>query len=177
VKFGSGEGEVNITPGWTNIVPGFLRVFDLNTEVSLTAVPDNESVFMGWSGDVHDSTGTIVITLDTSKFIVAHFALKNVTSAHASQTESIVQEYSLSQNYPNPFNPTTVISYQLPVASNVLLAVYDVLGREVAMLVREKQSAGEYSVTWNAASISSGVFFYRLQAGAYSATKKLVKLK
>jgi photosystem II stability/assembly factor-like uncharacterized protein len=85
--------------------------------------------------------------------------------------------FSLAQNYPNPFNPSTVISYQLPVNSVVSLKVYDVLGREVKALVNERQNAGNHSATFNASNLSSGVYFYRLQAGTYSQTKKLLLLK
>lgn len=85
--------------------------------------------------------------------------------------------YGLSQNYPNPFNPTTVISYRLPVNSFVTIKIYDVLGREVQTLVNEHQPAGTHSVTFNAANLPSGVYFYRLEAGTYHDTKKLLLLK
>jgi hypothetical protein len=85
--------------------------------------------------------------------------------------------YELSQNYPNPFNPTTVISYQLSAVSEVNLKIYDLLGREVAILVDEVKPAGTYSVRWEASHFSSGVYFYRLQAGHFVDTKKLVLIK
>ena len=86
-------------------------------------------------------------------------------------------EFSLSQNYPNPFNPTTVISYQLSAVSRVALKVYDVLGREVVTLVNERQKAGSYSVNFDASALPSGVYFYRITAGSFVATKKLVVVK
>lgn len=85
--------------------------------------------------------------------------------------------FAVNQNYPNPFNPTTIISYQLSVISPVTLKVYDVLGREVETLVNEKESAGIHSVNFNASSLPSGVYFYRLVAGNMTATKKMVLLK
>jgi len=85
--------------------------------------------------------------------------------------------FELSQNYPNPFNPTTVISYQLPVASEVSIKVFDMLGREVATLVNKWQEAGRYQVTFNAVSLSSSVYFYRLQAGNFVQTKKMLLIK
>ena len=85
--------------------------------------------------------------------------------------------FLLSQNYPNPFNPSTIISYQLPMNSHVELTVYDVLGREVATLVNEKQTAGTHSVNFNASNLPSGVYFYRMQSGAVSETKKLILIK
>jgi endo-1,4-beta-xylanase len=85
--------------------------------------------------------------------------------------------YSLDQNYPNPFNPTTVISCQLPVASHVRLVVYDLLGREVKVLLDEFKAPGSYTATWDAHGMSSGVYYYRLTAGSYSETKKMMLVK
>ncbi len=85
--------------------------------------------------------------------------------------------FSLDQNYPNPFNPTTTITYRIPVVSNVRLEIYDILGREVKALVNERQTAGSHYVTFNAGSLPSGVYIYKLQAGNYSNTKKLLLLK
>ena len=85
--------------------------------------------------------------------------------------------YALFQNYPNPFNPSTEIAYDLPRASRVSLIVYDVLGKEVAKLVDAVQPAGQQIAQWNASGLSSGVYFYRLQAGEFAAVKKLVLMK
>ncbi len=91
--------------------------------------------------------------------------------------DNLPSQYSLSQNYPNPFNPTTTISYALPSNAKVVMKVYDVLGREVARLVDEVKPAGKYNVNFNANGLSSGVYFYSIQAGKYSETKKLMLLK
>jgi len=93
------------------------------------------------------------------------------------KAREIPNRFSLSQNYPNPFNPLTVISYQLPVNTLVTLKVYDILGRLVTTLVEGRQTAGTHSVTFNASNLSSGVYFYRLTAGSYVLTKKLMLLK
>ena len=87
--------------------------------------------------------------------------------------------YSLSQNYPNPFNPTTTIGYTIPVGTRggTSLRVYDVLGREVATLVDEELTAGEHVARFDASSLASGVYFYRLTSGSFSATRKLLLLK
>jgi hypothetical protein len=90
---------------------------------------------------------------------------------------SAPENFSLAQNYPNPFNSATTISFRLPSKSFVSLKVFDLLGREVATIVSEELSAGSYTRTWNAANISSGVYFYRLQAGSYIETKKLILLR
>jgi hypothetical protein len=91
-------------------------------------------------------------------------------------------EFALYQNYPNPFNPSTLISYQLPVSSDVTLNVYDILGNEIATLVNEYKSAGSYEFEFNSNSsnvwnLTSGVYFYQLKAGVYVNTKKMILLK
>ena len=90
---------------------------------------------------------------------------------------NIPNAYQLYANYPNPFNPSTMISYDIPVASNVNLTVYDILGREVQTLVNQKQNAGKYGVRFDASRLSSGVYFYRIVAGNYVATRKMAVLK
>jgi serine protease len=85
--------------------------------------------------------------------------------------------FSLYQNYPNPFNPSTKIRYDLPTESQVTLVVYDLLGQEVARLVNARQSAGHYEVPFMASNLSSGIYFYRIQAGAYSADRKMMILR
>ena len=103
--------------------------------------------------------------------------LSEMISAIETSHERIPSSFALKQNYPNPFNPSTIIDYQLPRQAHVMLRVYDVLGREVKTLVDETQSAGLHSATFNASSLSSGVYFYRLRAGTFSETRKLTVLK
>ncbi|MDA3860221.1 MAG: T9SS type A sorting domain-containing protein [Melioribacteraceae bacterium] len=96
-------------------------------------------------------------------------------------------EFSLSQNYPNPFNPSTTINYSIPSNQNslfgaamggfVTLKIYNILGMEIATLINKAQSAGNYNVTFDATKLSSGIYFYTLNSGAFSATKKLTILK
>lgn len=89
----------------------------------------------------------------------------------------IVYNYKLSQNYPNPFNPTTSINYQLKEKGFVSLKIFDMLGTEVASLVNENQEAGNYSVTFNASNLPSGIYIYRLTANDFTSTKKLMLIK
>ncbi len=89
----------------------------------------------------------------------------------------VPSEFTLYQNYPNPFNPSTTISFNLPSNANVSLKIYDVLGREVTTLVNEELQAGRYQRIWNAVSFATGVYFCNLQAGNFSATKKLILIK
>ncbi len=93
------------------------------------------------------------------------------------ERKKIPEGFSLSQNYPNPFNPTTSIRYQLSTDSYATLKVVDILGREAAMLVDEVKSAGTYSVQFDASKLSSGIYFYTLHAGNFSATKRMMLLK
>jgi hypothetical protein len=85
--------------------------------------------------------------------------------------------FSLSQNYPNPFNPTTVIGYTLPRNEEVVLKVYDILGREVARLVNEHETAGTHSVKFDGSNLASGVYFYRIQAGNLNSIRKMLLTK
>ena len=87
------------------------------------------------------------------------------------------QGFAVSQNYPNPFNPTTVIGYQLSAVSDVELSVYDLQGKKVRTLVAERQAAGSYQVTFNAAGLSSGTYFYHFRAGGFHKVQKMMLLK
>jgi len=128
------------------------------------------------------------------KGIIPHYSYKpdtgyykvvlgNLTNVEDKRPNFQLTEFALSQNYPNPFNPETNISYQLPVSSKVSLKVYDVLGNEVATLVNEEKPAGKYQVNFNTQhttnnqQLSSGVYFYRLQAGNFVQTKKFILMK
>ncbi|HEX3072767.1 MAG TPA: T9SS type A sorting domain-containing protein [Ignavibacteriales bacterium] len=85
--------------------------------------------------------------------------------------------FSLAQNYPNPFNPETKISFSLPQSGKASLKVYDMLGREVAELVNGQMEKGTHSINFNGRSLSSGVYIYRLQAGAFTESKKMILMK
>jgi photosystem II stability/assembly factor-like uncharacterized protein len=90
---------------------------------------------------------------------------------------SVPDKFSLSQNYPNPFNPTTIIRFKIKDSRFVTLKVYNILGKEIESLVNEKQSPGIYEVKWNGANYPSGIYFYRLQVGDYTETKKMILVK
>jgi len=147
---------------------GFVRGAGTTTEGRSYSFVDNSA------------SGTVQYRLKQVDFDGA-FEYSNVIEVNA----GLPKTFALEQNYPNPFNPTTVISYQLPVASEVSLKVYDVLGREVMTLVNGRQDAGAYNITLNAANLSSGVYFYRLQASAtngasssnFVSTKKMMLVK
>ncbi|MBI2429919.1 MAG: T9SS type A sorting domain-containing protein, partial [Ignavibacteriales bacterium] len=95
---------------------------------------------------------------------------------------SIPTDYSLGQNFPNPFNPATTIRYNLPHSGQVTLEVFNIVGQKVATIVDQVQSAGEWSVRWNGEDasgklVSTGLYLYRLTAGSYVSTKKMMLIK
>jgi hypothetical protein len=93
------------------------------------------------------------------------------------QTDFTPGDYFISQNYPNPFNPSTTISYTLPIAGEVTLKVYDILGNEITTLVKGFKMAGKYDVDFNASSLPSGFYFYQLKAGSFFETNKMLLIK
>jgi len=114
---------------------------------------------------------------DTLRFSEAKSSARFAVTALSDQAASAPLEYSLDQNYPNPFNPTTVVSSQLPVTSDVRLVVYDVLGREMAILVNERRAAGTYKDSFDASGLASGIYLYRLTAGSFVRTRKMILVR
>ena len=143
------------------------------------AVPDNQGTY---SCRI-DSSGTTIF----SRNIVINDIITDVDDNggnhinNKNKKNEIPKVYSLSQNYPNPFNPATIINYQLPKASKVLLKIYDLTGREIKTLVNEEQPAGNYKVNFDASRLASGVYFYRITAtggaSSFVQTKKMILMK
>jgi photosystem II stability/assembly factor-like uncharacterized protein len=141
-----------------------------------------------WSGEGMPLTYTTSLSISRANFLFAgtqDFGMYKSDVPLGRRTPGIetppptsdFSDFALYQNYPNPFNPTTVIKYHLPVATDVKLLVYDILGRKVAVLVNERKNPGRYEATFDARGLSSGVYFYRLEAGSYVQTRKLVLLR
>jgi len=93
------------------------------------------------------------------------------------ETGLVAKDFELSQNYPNPFNPSTSIRFSVPVSGMVNLKIFDILGREVRTLMNEEKNSGVYTVTFDMKNLSSGVYFYRIQAGSFVSTKKMILMK
>jgi polyhydroxybutyrate depolymerase len=136
-----------------------------------------------WPGSIAGDPGTNY-DIDASEEIWAFLSRYDIngliggtTGIEPGNISQIPATFLLSQNYPNPFNPTTVISYSIPELSNVKLAVYDILGREVAILVNDQLSPGNYQVEFIADELSSGVYLYRLDAGNFTQINKMLLLK
>lgn len=131
-----------------------------------TSVPDSLVILVA-SGLSNGQVGT--------ELIVDEFAFLGPTGV--SERFPLPRIFQLDQNYPNPFNPTTTISFSIPTRSFVSLKVYDLLGREVAVVLSEELVAGKHERQWEAENLPSGVYFYRLQAATFVDTKKLVLLR
>ena len=136
------------------------------------------------NGEIPDSAYIQITVSDTTGIstsgigayaIVDDLSLGGPTGVN--DNNSTINSFKLDQNYPNPFNPSTTISYQLPINGQVTLNVYNILGDEVATLVNEDKAAGQYKVEFDASNLSSGIYFYKLQAGSFVETKKMILLK
>ena len=134
--------------------------------------------FLVWEGDT-------LINLSPSEYIGEApdmGALESDVLISVEKEETLPTEFKLEQNYPNPFNPSTTIKYSIPNVGNekfrsVQLIIYDILGREVTTLVNKEQKSGNYEVKFDARNLSSGIYFYRINAGKFFETKKLLLLK
>ncbi|MEK7263398.1 MAG: T9SS type A sorting domain-containing protein, partial [Bacteroidota bacterium] len=133
-----------------------------------------DSVRVYWVVRARDVFGTVHEIASTDTF---RLTLRKNSLGVTEQDALIPNVYSLAQNYPNPFNPATTIRFGLPKESYVTLHIFNVLGEIVADVVNEHLNAGNFEVEWNAASVPSGIYFYRLHAGEFVQTKKLLLLK
>jgi hypothetical protein len=149
--------SASISPGQAVACAGFTSIYYDSTFVSHFNLKFEIS-----------SNGFVYWSMDTTVYVSL--------SAVDDETLSLIT-YNLEQNYPNPFNPTTTIKYQIPHRSNVSLKIYDIIGNEVAELVNAEQEVGYYNIDFNAAKFSSGVYFYRLQAGSFVQTRKMILMK
>jgi hypothetical protein len=136
----------------------------------------------GTSSESHSYS--FVDNLTTSHNQTLYYRLKQINFDGSFEYSKVIsvdittpETFELMQNYPNPFNPATTISYNIPASSFVTLKIYDVLGTEVAALVNQQQSVGKYNVTFNASNLSSGIYFYKIDAGNFSAIKKMQLIK
>ena len=126
------------------------------------------------------STMDVVVTSSAEQRHIIYLFLNtglNLPTDLAEKDNLVPNQFLLEQNYPNPFNPTTTIKYSVTEVSKVSLILFNLLGQEIITLVNDEKPAGNYSVNFNAVNLSSGVYFYRLQAGSFVQTKKMILLK
>jgi len=125
-----------------------------------------------------DTSVTFILTLTNSsgsrKYKATITVMPLITEMASSRNPAT---FSLGQNYPNPFNPSTAMRYEVPSTSHVTLTVFDMLGREVSVLVNDRREAGVYQVKFDGSNLASGMYFYRLRAGSFVATKRLLLLR
>ena len=140
-----------------------------NAIKSVAIQKDGNIIGAGFSGN-EDET----ISVNT---IIRYTGDKKPATVKVDNSKGLPYSFNLLQNYPNPFNPGTIISWEQPYNSHILLKVYDILGREVATLVNEEKPAGNYKVTFDAYNLASGIYFYRLNAGNYTSVKKMILLR
>jgi len=188
-----GENYPKYTLNWSkNLVSGSTYQIDLNVIQNLNSNPAYFT--MPVKIRINTTTGDTIVTIfndaqnqnfqfnvngnpQSINFDYGNWILKDVNSI--TEVENIIfpGEFSLKQNYPNPFNPTTKIKYTLASTASVMLKVFNILGKEVATLVNNEQDAGSYSVDFDASNLKSGVYFYRIEAGNFIETKKMLLLR
>ncbi len=127
--------------------------------------------------DLVSLTGIVYYSFNQYKFVPRTNADFGIPTGVNAAPRFIPTEYALQQNYPNPFNPSTIITYDIPTATRVTLKIYNILGQEVGTLVNTVQNAGRYIARFDASSLSTGVYFYYLQAGKFNQVKKMMVLK
>jgi hypothetical protein len=196
---GTPSSSINIT-----VVPGWNLIGSISNPVLVSAITSSTpgmttSKFFGFnvgyatSDTIQPGKGYWVkvdqagsLTLGSSSAVSGQTSIRIVATEEMPPSPpgevqtiapDVPKEFSLAQNYPNPFNPSTRIEFSLPQAAHVTLKIFNVLGEEIATLISGQVTAGQHVQEWKAANISSGIYFYRLQAGSFTDTKKLVLLK
>jgi len=176
---------------WNNILPTTQPLFSINIK--------NEIGFaVGKNGLIYNTSDrglswTLMTSPVTTQDLLRVFVVSNALAYAVGTSGTILKyevitggieeesvspkEFTLSQNYPNPFNPATTISFSIPSTAFSSLKVYDIIGNEVATLINEEKPAGDYTVQFNASNLSSGVYFYRIQAGSFIGTRKMILMK
>lgn len=162
-------------PAFSN---GKFYVFDVTTGMELVAEIDPLGLNVNGNNTgavIFDAANSRLYLMDTNNAIVA-FDISGVIVSNEQLTD-VPAVFRLYDNYPNPFNPSTNIQYDLPVASDVSIKVYDIQGRMIANIDKGQQSAGSYTHRFNAGNMASGMYIYRIEAGNFVATKKMMLIK
>ena len=161
-------------PNITNITPSELSFGNIGPQQNVTS---NDSVQFHTQNDPDSVKIAVLIKSGNYPYWGDSDTLYIVISGIEDQIANVPTKYSLGQNYPNPFNPITTIEFDLLKTSEVTLKVFNILGEELVTLVSDKLSAGSYSYEWNALGLASGVYLYRLKAGDYVETRKMVLMR
>jgi len=177
-NLGGGQYRVNFLAKQVQTNAGFFPI-PINFRVTFSSGPDTLIKVMNSSNNqlfsyIFNRQPTTVV-FDPGNEIVIKTA--TLVVGIDENTAEIPDKFSLKQNYPNPFNPVTSIEYSVPVNSNVKISIFDNSGREVGIILNQFVNAGKYSTSFNAANLSSGIYYYRMQAGEFNEVKKMVLLK
>jgi hypothetical protein len=132
-------------------------------------VPASSNIYIGFRQWVTNSL------IDGASFSLDLVTVTSLTGV--GNNNQIINSYNLSQNYPNPFNPTTTINFSIPKSGLVTIKVFDLLGKEVTTLVNDPKVAGTYSVNFDGTNLSSGVYFYKIEANDFVAVKRMMLIK
>ncbi len=174
------SGDPVNNTGWINIFPTDQRMSANVGPFELIANQEIDIWVAYVAGRGTDALNSVTVLKENIQYAIDSYKSNFTNLPGAEPFEFYVpppKSFKLYQNYPNPFNPTTKISWQTPAGSWQTLKVYDILGNEVATLVDEYRDAGKYEITFNASNLASGVYFYRLKAGNYIETKKMMLLR
>ena len=158
----SWNGPVSVLDEWGGRAPNGMAV---NANDKLHIVYRRH-----YEDDTPEELWYMGVPTDTIKALAGQIGVEPVN-------RNIPSKFALLQNYPNPFNPVTTIKYSLPKTGDIHISVYNLLGEEIVRLLNEVQKAGDHQITWDASNFASGIYFYRLQAGDYVQTRKMVLLK
>jgi hypothetical protein len=171
----------NIPAGWESSVCDIQYCYPPSTDTTQYAQypPGENQIYVDFYTHQHSGMGTVTIKAEKQG------GAENYTATFGASTfpigirqiSSAVNEFKLNQNYPNPFNPTTRISFSIDKSNYVDLRLYDILGREVKVLLSQPMSPGEYEIDFKAENLASGMYYYRLQSGDNVAVKKMTLVK
>jgi hypothetical protein len=172
VKANTGSGSITQMREISSQTGGSISGMNcLNAVFGLGNTVIVDSVIIKWPSGITDRYGQLL----PNRFLTAVEG-QGITDVKINSAV-IPSKFSLSQNYPNPFNPSTVITFETAKPEFISLSVYDILGREVAVLVEENLKPGTYKVTWNASAFSGGIYFYRIKSGGFTDVKKMILVK
>ncbi|MAT58266.1 MAG: hypothetical protein CMF23_09870 [Ignavibacteriae bacterium] len=149
-----------------------LNPLAISSDLIITGVNHNDNVYTNYDPQKR----ILILSPEVGGEFTVTFEVTNPVNV-PKENKLLADDFKLYQNYPNPFNPTTSIEYSVPSNEYVSLKVYDILGNEIASLVNEQKSAGNYSVNFNAGSLTSGMYLYKLQAGNFTSVKKMLFVK
>jgi hypothetical protein len=152
------------------------------SKINVAYSPEDSITFYAarLAADIPDNMNNVIVlsySLQNKELTCSFVPLTEISTSVARESAQLPERFVLSQNYPNPFNPATHIAFSIPTQNRVRLSVWNALGEKVTTLVDELRPAGKYTAPFNASEFSSGVFFYKLEAGSYTLTKKMLFLK